>query len=59
MDAGPQPYRGPAVNGRGFAAGVGPVHITLIGFVVLAAVGLVLMRKVGFRFSVVASAGGR
>lgn len=47
-----------AVNLPGdLAVGVGPVHLTVIGLVLAAVAGLILLRKVGFRFSVVA--GGR
>ena len=49
--------QGSSVNGRGIVAGIGPVHLTLIGMIVVAAAGLVLLHKVGFRFSV--TVGGR
>lgn len=39
------------------AFGLGPIHITLIGLVVLSVAGLILLRKAGFRFAV--TAGGR
>jgi hypothetical protein len=39
------------------AFGLGPIHLTLIGLVVLSVAGLVLLRKAGFRFAV--TVGGR
>lgn len=43
--------------GGDLALGLGPVHITLIGLVVLSVVGLALLHKAGFRFAV--TVGGR
>lgn len=42
---------------RGIDTGIGPVHLTIIGIVVLAVAGLALLNKAGFRFSV--TVGGR
>jgi len=47
----------PINTGADLAFGVGPVHLTLIGLVVLSVAGLVLLHKLGFRFAV--TVGGR
>ena len=39
------------------ALGVGPVHLTIIGLVILSVAGLALLHKLGFRFAV--TVGGR
>lgn len=54
----PMVRSGGGVN-RGIQMGIGSVHLTIIGMVVLAVAGLALLNKAGFRFSVTVGGRGR
>lgn len=54
---GPSLRSGGGSVSSGYEANIGPVHLTIIGLVVAAVLGLILLRKAGFSFSV--KVGGR